>query len=89
MLATEGVSAEEDAWLIPDDGIIDQIAVSVAVYGERHVQLTYSERIAAATTALRHGSTITGLCIRLGLPYILSEDLMCRKLLPIERNSAA
>ena len=92
-LSVEGVLPEEDAWLLhPDDGIIDRIAVSIAVYGEARVRLSNSERIVAATTLLRHGSTVAALCIRLALPYIVSEDQTCRtsvRLPPTGRNTAA
>jgi hypothetical protein len=78
-LATQGVIPEKDPWLLyPDDGVIDQIAVSIAAYGERRVKLSRSERIVAARTLLRHGSTVAALCRRLTLPYIISEDLTCR-----------
>ena len=82
-LATQGVPPEKDPWLLhPDDGVVDQIAVSTAAYGERRVKLSHSERIVAARTLLRHGSTVAALCTRLTLPYMVSEDLMCRTKMP-------
>jgi hypothetical protein len=90
--ATQGISPEKDPWLLhPDDGVIDRLAISIAVYGERRVKLSYSERLVAAKTLLRHGSTIAALCVRLTLPYIVSEDLTCRTKMPPQngKNTAA
>lgn len=86
-----GVLPQDDPWLLyPDDGVVDRVAVSIAVYGERLVRLSYSERVVAAMVLLRHGSTIAALCIRIALPFIVSEDLTCRKPMPpAGRNSAA
>lgn len=91
-IATQGVLPEDDPWLLhPDDGVIDQIAVSIAAYGERRVRLSHSERVIAARTLLRHGSTVSALCTRLILPYIVSEDLTCRMKMPPQngKNTAA
>jgi hypothetical protein len=86
--ATAGVLPGDDPWLLhPDDGVIDRIAISVAVYGERRVKLSHSERIIAAKTLLRHGSTTPALCTRLALPYIVSEDLACRMKTPPQNGS--
>jgi len=51
--------------VLPDDGIIDPIAVEIAVGGTRLVALTPAERMAAATTILARGGT----------PYLVSKRL--------------
>jgi hypothetical protein len=54
-----------DAWMLPDDGIIDPIAVEIAVKGERRVALTAPERLAAAELILARGGTVSILAERL------------------------
>lgn len=44
-------------WVIPDDGIIDQLAVEIAASGRRPVRLTLPERRAAAARILAGGGT--------------------------------
>jgi hypothetical protein len=57
--------ARGDAWLLPDDGIIDRIAVEIAARGERKVALTAPERRAAAELILAHGGTAQVIAERL------------------------
>lgn len=54
-----------DAWLLPDDGIIDPIAVEIAANGERPVKLTAPERRAAAEIILALGGTVAVVAERL------------------------
>jgi hypothetical protein len=51
--------------VLPDDGIIDPIAVEVAVSGTRPVALTPAERRLAAASILARGGT----------PYLISKRL--------------
>jgi hypothetical protein len=54
-----------DAWLLPDDGIIDPVAVEIAAKGERWVRLTAPERYAAAEMILARGGTARVIAERL------------------------
>jgi hypothetical protein len=54
-----------DAWMLPDDGIIDQVAVEIAAKGERRVALTAPERHAAAEIILARGGTVQVIAERL------------------------
>jgi hypothetical protein len=54
-----------DAWLLPDDGIIDQVAVEIAARGERRVRLTAPERRAAAEVIVARGGTVSDIAERL------------------------
>ena len=54
-----------DAWMLPDDGIIDPIAVEIAAKGERPVALTAPERRAAAEIILARGGTVSIVAERL------------------------
>jgi len=45
-------------WVIPDDGIIDAVAVEVAASGQRPVRLTCAERREAAARILARGGTV-------------------------------
>ncbi len=49
--------APRDMWVLPDDGIIDPVAVEIAVTGKRPVRLTTAERRAAAARILAGGGT--------------------------------
>jgi hypothetical protein len=44
-------------WVLPDDGIIDPIAVEIAAGGQRPVRLTRAERRATAARILAKGGT--------------------------------
>jgi xanthine/CO dehydrogenase XdhC/CoxF family maturation factor len=54
-----------DPWMLPDDGIIDRIAVEIAAKGERRVRLTAPERRAAAEIILACGGTVKVIAERL------------------------
>jgi hypothetical protein len=73
-----------DAWMLPDDGIIDPIAVEVAAKGERRVALTAPERRAAAEMILARGGTVRDIAERLcmsdtaagGLSYLIRNGYL-------------
>ena len=52
-------------WLIPDDGIIDPVAVEIMAAGARRVRLTLPERRAAAALILARGGTANDIAARL------------------------
>ena len=54
-------------WVLPEDGIIDPLAVELAATGARRVALTPDERLAAAALILATGGT----------PYVISRRLGC------------
>jgi len=43
----------QDPWLLPDDGIVDDVAVDIAAHGYRRVRLTVRERELALAKAAR------------------------------------
>ena len=51
--------------VLPEDGIIDPVAVEIAAAGERRVRLTKKERQLAAASILARGGT----------PYLISSRL--------------
>jgi hypothetical protein len=56
------------AWQLPDDGIVDWIAVILAASGTRPVALTQTERRIAAARIVASGGTLHDLSVRLQLP---------------------
>ena len=56
-----------DLWLLPDDGLVDMLAVRVAANGYRPVRLTRTERKLAALQILEHGGKAADLYERLSL----------------------
>jgi hypothetical protein len=52
-------------WLLPDDGIIDPVAVEITATGTRRVALTRPERLAAAALIIARGGTANDLAARL------------------------
>jgi hypothetical protein len=54
-----------DRWLLPEDGIVDDIAVDIAARGERPVRLTPTERRLAAKRILAGGGNVVTVAIRL------------------------
>ena len=52
-------------WLLPDDGIIDPVAVEITAAGTRRVRLTAAERGAAAALILARGGTVSDIAARL------------------------
>ena len=53
------------SWLLPDDGIIDPVAVEITAAGIRRVRLTVPERRAAAALILARGGTANDIAARL------------------------
>jgi hypothetical protein len=71
-------------WLLPDDGIIDPIAVEIAAAGTRPVALTPAERrLAAAAILARPGGSPWRISQRLRMGYAaavaLAADLATRQ----------
>jgi hypothetical protein len=54
-----------DGWVLPDDGIIDPIAIEIAASGARRVALTRTERQLTAARILDSGGT----------PHVISRRL--------------
>ena len=54
-------------WLLPEDGIIDPVAVEIAARGTRRVRLTARERRAAAALIVARGGTENDIAHRLGM----------------------
>ena len=52
-------------WVLPEDGIVDPIAVQIAAAGERRVALTHAERLLAAAKILAAGHHLTEMAGRL------------------------
>jgi hypothetical protein len=52
-------------WTLPDDGIIDMIAIEIAANGVRPVPLTPAERHLAAARILANGGGTSLICRRL------------------------
>ncbi len=59
------MTARPLTFILPDDGIIDPLAVEVAARGIRPIALTPAERQLAAARILAQGGTITHVCTRL------------------------
>lgn len=56
-------------WAIDSDGIVDDVAVSVAANGERLVRLSPTERLAAARLIVLAGGGVRELRARLGINH--------------------
>lgn len=52
--------------LLPDDGIVDEVAIGLAVSGARRVRLTEAERAIAAERMIRGGADLAELAAHLG-----------------------
>jgi len=52
-------------WVLPEDGIVDEVAVAIAAAGTRPVALTRTERWLAAARILAAGGTSFLICKRL------------------------
>ena len=52
-------------WLLPDDGIIDPVAVEITAAGTRRVRLTVPERRATAALILARGGGVNDIAARL------------------------
>ena len=61
--------AVRNKWLLPDDGIIDELAVEIAASGQRVVRLTRAERRAAAARITAAGGNAYTIAKRLRMQY--------------------
>ncbi|WP_026400695.1 hypothetical protein [Actinomadura rifamycini] len=52
-------------WVLPEDGIVDEIAIEIAAAGTRPVALTSTERVLAAARILAAGGTRNDIAARL------------------------
>ena len=62
-------------WLLPEDGIVDPVAVAVTAAGTRRVRLTPAERRFAAAHILAAGGTPTTVARRLHISYASARTL--------------
>ncbi|KAB2347247.1 hypothetical protein [Actinomadura rudentiformis] len=62
-------------WVLPEDGIVDPIAVEIAAAGTRRVALTATERLLAAARILAAGHHQTEMARRLGVSYDTARTL--------------
>ncbi len=65
-------------WLLPDDGIIDPIAVEITAAGTRRVALTKPERRAAAALILARGGTPADIAKRLHIGGSAARQMAAR-----------
>jgi DNA-binding CsgD family transcriptional regulator len=63
-------------WDIPDDGIIDDIAVRIAASGQRRVRLTRAERRLAAALIIARGGTSYRVAKHLGISSWAARTLV-------------
>lgn len=64
--------------IIPEDGIIDWLAVDIAVRGDRVVMLTVNERSLAVARLMRQGVGCNTVAARLGINRDAAQNLMHR-----------
>jgi hypothetical protein len=64
------------AWVLPEDGIVDWIAVGIAVSGARRVRLTRLERSLAVQSIVQGGGTAWDVSRRLFLSYSSAKRLV-------------
>ncbi len=62
-------------WLLPEDGIVDEIAVELTVRGVRRVPLTPGERRAAAALILASGGSRYRVARRLHIGHATAKRL--------------
>ena len=68
-------SSPRSNWLLPDDGIVDEVAVEIAASGKRIVRLTCTERRAAAVRILAAGGNAYTIAKRLRRQYASARVL--------------
>ena len=66
---------QHSPWLLPEDGIVDPIAVELTVTGSRRVALTPGERRAAAALILAKGGTVNRVARRLHISHRTAKRL--------------
>lgn len=62
-------------WLLPDDGIIDPVAVELAATGQRQVRLTETERHEAVALILAEGGSSWLIAKRLKISTAAARSL--------------
>jgi hypothetical protein len=63
-------------WVIPEDGIIDALAVKIAASGKRRVRLTRTERRLAAALIIARGGSAYQVHKRLGVSPATAHALV-------------
>jgi hypothetical protein len=63
-------------WVLPEDGIVDWMAVEIAASGVRRVRLTVQERTLAAALILRRGGSAWEVARRLFISYSTARALV-------------
>ena len=83
--------AVPNPWLIPDDGIVDEVAIETAVRGRRPVRLTRLERACAAALILATGGSTDDLVrqLRVSKPTACALARQARRLAEIEAEAEA
>jgi hypothetical protein len=72
------MSRAKRAWELPEDGIVDWIAVALATAGTRPVALTPTEREIAGARILAAGGSCRDIVVRLKLTERDGRDLFHR-----------
>lgn len=65
-----------DKWVIPEDGVIDALAVRIAASGQRRVRLTRTERRLAAALIVARGGNAYQVHKRLGVSPATAHALV-------------
>lgn len=73
--------------ILPDDGIIDPIAVEIAASGERRVRLTNAERELAAQNILAQGGGASLIARRLHVSGTIARSLAAQRETELEAGS--
>jgi DNA-binding CsgD family transcriptional regulator len=68
-------TSQRMAWLLPEDGIVDPLAIDLAVRGVRPVALTATERRIAAALILAAGGTPNAIAKRLRMAHSTARAL--------------
>lgn len=66
---------QRTVWLLPEDGVIDPVAIELAATGERSVALTESERRIAASLILATGGAPNLIAKRLHMAHTNARAL--------------
>jgi hypothetical protein len=62
--------------LLPEDGIIDPVAVHIAVHGIRKIAMTHRERVEAVRQMLLRGDSIREMCDHLHVPPATAREIL-------------
>jgi Homeodomain-like domain len=62
--------------LLPEDGIIDPVAVHIAVHGIRKIAMTHRERVEAVRQMLQRGDSIREICDHLHVPPATAREIL-------------